>query len=851
MASPDTGTTPPATADQQPPKPPSWEYQLREYLLLLSSVVAIATYSAGLAPPGGVRQKDAGGGQYKAGDPTLQDIAAAGGGGAAHARYLAFYYCNATAFAASLVVNLLLLVLEEASTVGLAMLRTVMVLDVLALMAAYAAGSCRDLPSTVYVSTLVVALSAYLAIRIIYQTGRNPLSTTTTSPAGAGDDDVDNQLRKVLMLLATFATEITYTAGLGPPGGFQDDGGPTLRTAGGGQSARLAAFFYCNTAAFVASLSIVVPLLSSRLQRMHLELYPPILAALLGLMGAYTAGSSRDLRTIAYVVALVAAVLAYILLAMAIALKKKKKKHDVDLPGGIEDSETARPPRNEKDGQLEGEKGSKNNEPMKDNDFVLLLATLAASITYQAGLDPPGGVWSEDDKLYGRNAGDPILLSTHAKRYKAFFYCNSTAFAASLVVILMVQSKIVKGKALVIATMILDLFGLIGAYAAGSCRDVSTSIYVIALAGAVLVYVVIHVVFWPDNCYVSNQKDKEVEKRRERLLLLAILVATIAYQAGLTPPGGFWNKDDGESGHRAGVPVLLDNYPRRYHAFFYCNATAFMASVALIILLVNPKLYKLGIRCYTLYVCMMVGMFGLMGAYAAGSARKVRTSIYVFVLVGVVIAFLLVQLVYFNIQAVWKQLLVFLNVKKEPTSNSDSANTTNGSSSDSEQNIASNTEEESKKKEYLMTLAILAASVTYQAGLNPPGSVWQEGGNVGNPVMRDNNYPRYNAFFYCNSTSFMASIIVIILLLQQYQKKYGGFLLYAMNMVIVVDLLGLLGAYAAGSCRDWETSGYVIALAVVVLACIMIHFMLLYHNGRSKGRVGGVQEINTLPVNHS
>lgn len=188
---------------------------------------------------------------------------------------------------------------------------------------------------------------------------------------------------------------------------------------------------------------------------------------------------------------------------------------------------------------------------MKDNDFVLLLATLAASITYQAGLDPPGGVWSEDDKLYGRKAGDPILLSTHVERYKAFFYCNSTAFAASLVVILMVQSKIVKGKALVIATMILDLFGLIGAYAAGSCRDVSTSIYVIALAGAVLVYVVIHVVFWPDDCYVSNQKDKEVEKRRERLLLLAILVATIAYQAGLTPPGGFWDKDDGESGHHA------------------------------------------------------------------------------------------------------------------------------------------------------------------------------------------------------------------------------------------------------------------------------------------------------------
>uniref|UniRef100_A0A0D9WPJ8 PGG domain-containing protein n=1 Tax=Leersia perrieri TaxID=77586 RepID=A0A0D9WPJ8_9ORYZ len=844
----------------------SWEYQLREYIMLLASVVAIATYSAGLSPPGGVWQNDdTAAGGHKAGDPILHDD---NGDGAA--RYHAFYYCNATAFAASLVVNLLLLVLKEESKVGLTMLRTVMVLDVLALMGAYAAGSCRDLPTTVYVSTLVVALSAYLCIHIVLHNIRpennnknNVRDEPNTADEAQKPEEKTNhhEMRRVLMLLATFATEITYTAGLNPPGGFRAADGsggshvaagePTLQQK---NSARLMAFFYCNTAAFVASLSIVVPLLSSRLHktRIYLQLYGPILIALFGLMGAYAAGSSREPRTVAY---LVAAVLAYILLAMVIALlSRESNANGNETSTTSEGASTEGSKTNESSTTSEGAstEGSKTNEVLKAKDFVLLLATLAATITYQAGLSPPGGVWPEDDKLYGHKAGDPILLSTHAERYKAFFYCNSTAFAASLVVIFMVQSnRLVESRALVVA-MILDLFGLIGAYAAGSCRDVSTSIYVMALAGAVLVYVVIHIVFSLDK----NEGDNEnLEKAREQLLVLAILVATIAYQAGLTPPGGFWEKD-GDDGRRAGAPVLFDSYPSRYQAFFYCNATGFMASVALIVLLVNPKLYRLGIRCYALYVCMVVGMFGLMGAYAAGSARHVRTSIYVFVLVGVVVVFLLVQLVYFHI---WKKSTsdqgsntnvpgpdqTARNTKqdsKRGDQQTAGTNTEQDSKRGDEQRAGTNTEqgskskdqrskyteENSKREEYIMTLAILAASVTYQAGLQPPGSVWQEGDTAGNPVMHDRNEHRYHAFYYCNSTSFVASVVVIMLLLQQYrhQTKMGyNLLVYAMNTVIVVDLLGLLGAYAAGSCRDWETSGYVIGLAAVVLAFIAVHFL--------------------------
>jgi hypothetical protein len=111
--------------------------------------------------------------------------------------------------------------------------------------------------------------------------------------------------------------------------------------------------------------------------------------------------------------------------------------------------------------------------------------------------------------------------------------------------------------------MLLDLFGLIGAYAAGSCRDVSTTIVHIrpCLAGGVFIYVVIHIVFFTLD-HNNNQEDAKLDNRREVLLLLAILVAALTYQAGLTPPGGFWSADD-NLGHHAGFPVLLDNYPPR------------------------------------------------------------------------------------------------------------------------------------------------------------------------------------------------------------------------------------------------------------------------------------------------
>ncbi|RLM69399.1 hypothetical protein C2845_PM17G04150 [Panicum miliaceum] len=165
-----------------------------------------------------------------------------------------------------------------------------------------------------------------------------------------------------------------------------------------------------------------------------------------------------------------------------------------------------------------------------------------------------------------------------------------------------------------------------------------------------------------------------------------------------------------------------------------------------------------------------------------------------------------------------------------------------------EEKDAAKKEEEKKRiyamRKYLMLLGILVASVTYQAGLDPPGKAWQSGGDgheAGNPVMHDNRRPRYLAFFYSNSTSFMASIVVILLLLVPKKifedKTELGRWLVVMNATIVLDLLGLLGAYAAGSSRGWKTSVYVFVLVIAVAAYMAIHLFLSWISKRRRSQI--------------
>ncbi|KAI5320142.1 hypothetical protein L3X38_039850 [Prunus dulcis] len=84
-------------------------------------------------------------------------------------------------------------------------------------------------------------------------------------------------------------------------------------------------------------------------------------------------------------------------------------------------------------------------------------------------------------------------------------------------------------------------------------------------------------------------------RKRSSLMVVASLLATVAFQSALTPPGGVWQDDlkvddkgnPVDKPHSVGTAVMAYNQPKGYGLFMIFNTIAFLTSLSIILLLVS------------------------------------------------------------------------------------------------------------------------------------------------------------------------------------------------------------------------------------------------------------------------
>lgn len=104
-----------------------------------------------------------------------------------------------------------------------------------------------------------------------------------------------------------------------------------------------------------------------------------------------------------------------------------------------------------------------------------------------------------------------------------------------------------------------------------------------------------------------------LSKKRDILMVVASLVATMGFQAGVNPPGGVWQDSDAQ--HTAGSSIMADMHPNGYRYFLACNTAGFVASLSIILLLISGLPLKSKFFMWILMVIMWTAITSMALTY--------------------------------------------------------------------------------------------------------------------------------------------------------------------------------------------------------------------------------------------
>lgn len=116
---------------------------------------------------------------------------------------------------------------------------------------------------------------------------------------------------------------------------------------------------------------------------------------------------------------------------------------------------------------------------------------------------------------------------------------------------------------------------------------------------------------------ISGKGGEWLDKKRDTIMIVATLIATFAFQAGLNPPGGVFQEDSDprqgntnnstnnlEKLHKAGEAIMAYNHPKYYKNFVRVNTVAFVSSLSTILFLISGLPFKHRFFMWSLLVIM-------------------------------------------------------------------------------------------------------------------------------------------------------------------------------------------------------------------------------------------------------